>query len=112
MDNQGREYRYQRDWSIGGQMFHVRCDDFAEFEEAVRNMESILPSNEAFPNDTGKKAVTSTQAVQAPVCGVHHVAMILKPAGTSKAGRAYPAFYSCPQRNPDGSYCSYKPPKD
>jgi hypothetical protein len=111
MDNQGREYRYQRDWSMGGQMFHVRCDDWEQFLDSCTHMESMLPSNEAFPNDTGKTVVTPQQAVNAPVCGVHHIPMVLKPAGISKMGKAYPAFYSCPQRNQDGSYCTFKPEK-
>lgn len=111
-DTTGREYRYQADWSMGGQMFHVRCDDFVEFQTAITNMETMLPSNEAFPNDKGKTVTTQEKAVNAPVCGVHGTPMILKPAGVSKAGKQYPAFYSCPQKNADGSYCSYRPPKE
>lgn len=39
MDNQGREYRYQADYTFNGKMFHVRCDDWVLFQEAVKNIE-------------------------------------------------------------------------
>ena len=34
----GREYRYQADWSFGSQMFHVRADDWSDFQKAVKNV--------------------------------------------------------------------------
>ncbi len=44
-----------------------------------------------------------SQAVEeAPICAVHHVAMELV------NGRKGP-FYSCHERNPDGSFCNYRP---
>jgi len=43
--NDAREYRYQKDWNIDGEMFHVRCDEWDVFQESVKNMESIIPSN-------------------------------------------------------------------
>jgi len=45
-----------------------------------------------------------------PVCAVHGVTMKWR-SGTSKtSGKPY-AFWSCPEKNPDGSYCDYKAPK-
>lgn len=38
MANEGREYKYQADITVGGQMFHVRCDTWEEFEEACANI--------------------------------------------------------------------------
>ena len=86
--NDGREYRYQKDWSIDSQMFHVRCDEWDVFKEAVANMTTILPIN-------GDKAVVSqpipSQLVQQAVsekcvkCGA--------PMAISKAGNKY-----CSQR--------------
>lgn len=46
MDNQGREYRYQADWTVGSQMFHVRCDDWDEFQEAVKNVKDTYLTDE------------------------------------------------------------------
>jgi hypothetical protein len=111
VDNRAREYKYQKDWSIGTTMFHVRCDDWADFCEALENMESILPKTKAFPDDTGNTA-TPPQAVTPgiPECGIHHVPMTWRGGGISKkTGKPYNGFWSCPQRNPDNSYCSFKP---
>lgn len=81
--NDGREYRYQADWQIGTRMFHVRCDDFEEYKEAVKNMESTLPSTKDFPNDTGNLAHTATEPDQGtcPKCGAPLV-MATKKDGT------------------------------
>lgn len=43
-------------------------------------------------------------------CPVHKVAWTIKPAGTSKAGKPYSAFWKCSERDADG-YCSQKPVK-
>jgi len=46
-------------------------------------------------------------------CQQHGIPFVLKPGGVSKkTGKPYNAFWSCPGRNEDGSYCSNKPPKD
>jgi hypothetical protein len=42
------------------------------------------------------------QAEEAPMCGVHHVAMV------QVNGRKGP-FWSCHERNSDGSFCNYRP---
>lgn len=47
----------------------------------------------------------------APICQVHQVEMKWKPPGTSKTGKPYQGFWSCGQKNPDGSWCNYKPPQ-
>jgi hypothetical protein len=70
----------------------------------------LVPQTQAFPDDSGPVATPPQNTVQsAPVCGVHGIPMTLKPAGVSRAGKPYPAFWSCSQKNPDGTYCSYKP---
>lgn len=45
-----------------------------------------------------------------PICSIHNKSMTLKPAGISKAGKSYPAFWSCGEKNPNGTYCAYRPP--
>lgn len=45
-------------------------------------------------------------------CQQHNIPFTLKPAGTTKAGKAYNAFWACSGKNPDGSFCKNKPPKD
>ncbi len=39
-----------------------------------------------------------------PICGVHEIPMVRV---QSRRG----PFWSCHEKNPDGSWCSYKPPK-
>ena len=44
-------------------------------------------------------------------CPDHGQPWTLKPAGVSKAGREYDAFWKCDGKYDDGSYCKNKPPK-
>lgn len=38
--------------------------------------------------------------------------MKMRPGGISKkTGKSYPEFWACPEKNADGSFCKYKPPK-
>jgi len=39
---------------------------------------------------------------ETPICAIHHIAMV-------KQRGKYGAFWSCHERNADGSFCSYKP---
>ncbi len=46
------------------------------------------------------------------ICAIHSTELVMKPAGVSKkTGKSYQAFLACNQKNADGSYCSYKPPR-
>ena len=60
--NEGREYRYQWDWNVPGGMAHVRCDDWEAFKEARDNMITLIPSAEAYPNDSGHMATPPSKA--------------------------------------------------
>lgn len=65
--------------------------------------------------DTNKAAkdgvVQKTETVQnAPICGVHGTQMVWK-EGVSKTTHKPYAFWSCPTKNADNSFCGYKPPK-
>lgn len=42
------------------------------------------------------------------LCPVHGTPWIIKPAGVSKAGKRYSAFYKCAERDADG-FCNEKP---
>lgn len=74
-------------------------------------IKTFLGSAKSFPEDEGNMAHAATEA-PAPICGVHKTGMTWKPAGVSKAGKAYPGFWSCGQRNPDNSFCNYRPSKE
>lgn len=45
---------------------------------------------------------TEAASEQAPICGIHHIAMV---GVTGRRG----FFWSCHERNPDGSWCTYRP---
>jgi hypothetical protein len=106
-------YRYQKDWSIGGEMFHVRCDDWNDFILAVENMETIVPKA-SFPNDKGEVAVKPNPTTpEAPTCGVHGTTMVWHGPGVSKkTNKPYNGFWTCPTKNIDNSFCSYRPTKN
>lgn len=61
-NNTGREYKYQVDYSLAGKMYHVRCDDWEDFKEAILNIESILPNDQVAAetphSDTGARCKT------------------------------------------------------
>jgi hypothetical protein len=104
--NNGREYRYQADWSIGTRMFHVRCDDWEDFKEACENMETILPATEDFPNDKGNMAKNvDVSAKQNPTCPRHGATTKWLEGVSKKTGKPY-SFWSCSAKNKDGSWCS------
>ena len=44
-------------------------------------------------------------------CPVHHVPFTWKEGGVSKAGKPYDGFYKCGEKNPDGSFCTQRPPR-
>ncbi len=45
-----------------------------------------------------------------PICQIHNVPMVWR-EGTNATTKKHYAFWACPQRNPDGSFCKYKPEK-
>lgn len=66
-DTTGREYRYQVDYTLPtGRMYHVRCDDWTEFQEAVKNIEGIIPAI-ATPTPVIPTQQTGTLACE--ICG-------------------------------------------
>jgi hypothetical protein len=55
-------------------------------------------------NDAGKDKLV-------PVCGVHRIAMVWREGDNKQSGKHY-AFWACPEKNPDGSFCKFKPQKN
>ena len=45
-----------------------------------------------------------------PICQIHNVSMIWR-EGVNNTTQKHYAFWACPQRNPVGSFCKYKPYK-
>lgn len=89
----------------------LRHDDKQQLlDDRVAFLDLLAPAARTFPNDEGEQAhVQTTEA--APICVIHHTAMTLKPAGISKSGRKYPAFWTCGTLLPDGTWCAFRGPK-
>lgn len=68
-------------------------------------------------NRGGGNVVTATKTApqpdeNAPICPIHGRPRRLVPAGVSKNGKRYGAFYGgCPEKDAQGNYCSYRDPK-
>lgn len=73
----------------------------AGFEPVRETSAQALPSPES--KEFGKEKAI-------PICGVHRVPMVWREGDNKNTGRHY-AFWACPERNPDGSFCKYRPDK-
>lgn len=88
----------------------VSSDNQAEMKAAVawaktayERMVDVYGLKGAQRHNNGEQTEHNGQE-ETPICGVHNVPMV-KVSG--KKGE----FWSCHQRNPDGSFCKYRPPK-
>jgi hypothetical protein len=66
-------------------------------------------------NDATNKALKTEapkqeELPQAPICEIHKTPMTWKTGVSKKTNKPY-AFFACNQRNVDGSFCNYHPPK-
>jgi hypothetical protein len=71
---------------------------FGPVREALPPALSITETNE-----TGNE-------IPNPICQMHIVPMIWR-EGVNNTTKKHYAFWACPQRNPDRSFCKYKPEK-
>lgn len=103
------KFQYSKFSPDRSEQWVIRTDLWDELVEYRSKTLEIIPKGAAFPNDEGPMVTPQSQVqTPAPVCQVHQVPMNLKPAGVSKTGRAYPAFWSCGVRNGDGGFCTYR----
>jgi len=117
--------RFQASFFIGNggkdNQIVVRNEDWEEFKKDLIRVKEIRETAEKkYKKEVAPaEAFVSPQAPQTPqgtpqvdigyVCPHHNKKMTKMPAGTSKAGKPYNAFWSCGEKNPDNSWCSYKP---
>lgn len=71
------------------------------FEPSRTIYQAGLPSPEG--RESGKEKPV-------PICGTHHTPMVWREGENRQTGKRY-AFWACPERNPDGTFCKYKPEK-
>ena len=73
----------------------------AGFEPTREALPLTLPTAET--KETGKE-------IPNPICQIHKVTMVWK-EGVNNTTKKHYAFWACPQRNSDGSFCKFKPEK-
>jgi hypothetical protein len=76
------------------------------YKKLIRLAQSqqVKPSREAATTALESASYQRVDAeTEAPICGVHGIPMIWQ-----KGRKGY--FWSCHEKNSDGSWCSYKPP--
>ena len=99
---------YQVMLSTGGNVaVTVSAEDPAEMKAALAWAELAYKhlADGQGKNDDGQvknEPVQEQQEEEAPICPIHNVAL------TRVKGR-YGYFWSCHERNADGSFCTYKP---
>ena len=96
---------YQITLSTGGKVaVTVTAEDPAEMKASLAWAE--LAYKHLVDNNHGQQEnqnqVQEQPEEETPICAVHQVPMV-------KQRGKYGAFWSCHERNADGSFCSYKP---
>ncbi len=71
-------------------------------KDPSETVEQVIQRAASKPESMLPEADPESQPLRAPVCAVHQLPMTLM---HSRRG----PFWSCHQRNDDGSWCSYKP---
>ncbi len=105
------EQKYTISFINGTPGLVVRGDTAEEMETSIR---AVLPVFSKFKNAIEKgyaaRAGVSTAIPQTShgVCPTHNVPFIFKSGVSKKTGQQY-AFWSCPAKNMDGSFCNSKP---
>ena len=69
------------------------------FEPIREAPQSALPTTEM--KEAGKETPN-------PICQINKVSMVWR-EGVNNTTKKHYAFWACPKRNPDGSFCKYKP---
>lgn len=112
MDNV-RKFQWSKFSPDKSEQWVVRSDSWNEISDYRDHILELVPKP-GFPEDSGSSAHVGPTSVNptAPMCGVHNVPMVFKGPGISRStGRSYPGFWSCGEKNPDGSYCNFRPKK-
>ena len=87
----------------------VKADTKEEMEASIREVLPIFKKFKTAVDVYREKQVNDATPPpgQNPICGIHNTPMQWKTGVSNKTNKPY-AFWSCPTRNPDGSFCQYK----
>lgn len=107
------EHKLTMSFINGNPGFVVKANTAEEIDELLK---SSLPIFKKFKTavDTyrEKQMAESTpppgQTQDNMICKIHNTPMIWKTGFSKKSNKPY-AFWACPTKNPDGSFCQYKP---
>lgn len=85
----------------------------AEGHPPADTFDSGLPLEEPPTYEPLSLAGAAVPALEAALsrCPYHDAPWSARPAGVSKAGKPYSAFWTCDGKEPDGSFCKRKPVK-
>jgi len=86
---------------IPGVVALIKKLEEAGFEPARGLLPPILPGPES--KESGIEKAN-------PICAVHHKPMVWRERENKQTGKRY-AFWTCTERNSDGSFCKYRPEK-
>ena len=99
-------------WGIARDLYGEDAPAAVPQQTSFPNTNQIVaPQTERPPLPPNTVPYQERNADSAGSCPAGHGAWTIKPAGTSKAGKAYRAFWKCDGKTPDGRYCDEKPSK-
>jgi len=78
------------------------------FLERVFQSEGWTPLTQGYQKTSQKQPKPENLDPNAPICSIHNRKMDWKTGVSKTSGKPY-AFWSCSIKNPDGSWCQYKP---
>jgi hypothetical protein len=73
----------------------------ARFKPVRRTAQPALPTIET---------KDASNEIQVPICAIHNRLIVWR-EGINNTNKKHYAFWACQQKNPDGSFCKYKPEK-
>lgn len=104
------KYQYTAMWTNKdgvSENFTLRMDSWDELKTA--RDQALATRNVSPQSAVVSQPVASPVPQNVPVCSVHGTTKVLRPPGVNKTtGKPYDAFYACPTKNADGSYCKAK----
>ena len=103
-------------WIKGyGVMFTVRGEKMLDIVQKATTLIDVAESHGwknrwDDPPAVGNTVLPQPTNPQAPSCGVHGNLMIWKTGVSKTSGKPY-AFWTCPTKNADNSFCTFRPEK-
>ena len=106
------ERNYTMSFINGNPGFVINADTVEELDNGIAQALPIFKKFKAAVDTYREKQIQAAtpppgQSTNPPICGIHQTQMLWKTGVSRKTGKPY-AFWSCPTKNPDGSFCQFK----